>query len=442
MSGHLYCSPKCARDGGRKEMRIRIRRRLARPVSARLAVAAVLAACFAPTVLALRAVSELDRLNAPAPFAPAPRPALVRIERIVPGPQGAAIEGRGPEGGAVFLFSGSRFVATAYVEQGRFRFEGVGAAGPYRVGAIPLASAPAPEPERAAADPPPAAASPLAPTPAAPSSAPRAASSAPAPPSPGHDRLSDTHPLAVASAAPPRPFVERGLAVPDVSRGPRDRPEVLVSFDAGSSDRGALQILDALRERRIRTTIFLTGVFIRRYPDIARRIAADGHEVGNHTDTHPHLTTYAENGRQATRPGVDRAFLEKELAATARIWDATTGRSMAARLARAVRRAERGDSPLGGGSRLLARRLDRRPRGPGRSRLGFGSAVSRLSHVGPRRGFSRGAGGKRRHRAPAPGQRPGGSRRVPDLPPLRRPRRTGIPIRARIRIPGARGADR
>ena len=113
-------------------------------------------------------------------------------------------------------------------------------------------------------------------------------------------------------------------------RGPSDRREVLVSFDAGSSDRGALEILNALRERRIRTTIFLTGDFIRRYPAVTRRVAADGHEVGNHTDTHPHLTTYAENGRQATRSGVDRAFLQRELSRTAQDYDRTTGRTMAA----------------------------------------------------------------------------------------------------------------
>jgi peptidoglycan-N-acetylmuramic acid deacetylase len=79
----------------------------------------------------------------------------------------------------------------------------------------------------------------------------------------------------------------------------------------------------------VRTTIFLTGEFIRRYPDIVRRIVADGHEVGNHTDTHPHLTTYARDGRQATRPGVDRAFLTKELATTARLFQETTGRTLA-----------------------------------------------------------------------------------------------------------------
>ena len=114
-----------------------------------------------------------------------------------------------------------------------------------------------------------------------------------------------------------------------MTRGPSDRREVLVSFDAGSSDRGASEILDALAKRNIRTTIFVTGEFVRRYPEIARRIAADGHEVGNHTDTHPHLTTYASDGRQTTRLGVDRAFVAGELARTARLYRDATGQTMA-----------------------------------------------------------------------------------------------------------------
>jgi peptidoglycan/xylan/chitin deacetylase (PgdA/CDA1 family) len=116
---------------------------------------------------------------------------------------------------------------------------------------------------------------------------------------------------------------------PDLTRGPTDRPQVLVSFDGGSSDRGAAQILDALASRGIRTTVFLTGEFIRRYPELVRRIAQDGHEVGNHTDTHPHLTTFAAEGRQVTRPGVDRAFLAGELMRTARLYRDVTGRTMA-----------------------------------------------------------------------------------------------------------------
>jgi peptidoglycan/xylan/chitin deacetylase (PgdA/CDA1 family) len=309
MRGHLFCSTRCARDSGRAELWLRIRTELGRAIPGRLAVAAVLAAACAPTLLALRAVSELDRLNRLAVSPIAPRPPLVRIERIVPGPDGARIEGRAPAGGAVFLFAGSRFVATAYVEEGQFRFDGVKADGPYRVGTLPLASeplaaapkgvaeaAPPPEPPSAGRDTPPA-----------------------VPPPPAPDRRE----------AEARVASERQPSVPDLYRGPRDRREVLVSFDAGSSDRGALEILNALRERRIRTTIFLTGDFIRRYPEIVRRVAADGHEVGNHTDTHPHLTTYAENGRQATRGGVDRDFLQRELSRTAQAYDRTTGRTMA-----------------------------------------------------------------------------------------------------------------
>ncbi len=102
-----------------------------------------------------------------------------------------------------------------------------------------------------------------------------------------------------------------------------------MSFDAGSSDRGAAEILDALRARGIRTTIFLTGQFIRRYPELARRVADDGHEVGNHTFDHPHLTTYALDGRQRTRTGVDEAMLRRELEDAAALYLRTTGRVMA-----------------------------------------------------------------------------------------------------------------
>ena len=286
-------------------MLLRIQGLLGRAVPGRVAVAVVLAAASAPTLMALRAVSELDRLNQPALARPMPRPPLVRIERIVPGPDGASIVGRAPSGGAVFLFAGNRFVATAYVEEGQFRFEGVKAEGPYRVGALPLVS----EPQAAPA---PAPASGAAGHPAEPPAAPAAPKEQPP-----------------EKTAVPQASSARLPSVPDLVRGPRDRREVLVSFDAGSSDRGALDILNALRERRIRTTIFLTGDFIRRYPDVVRRVAADGHEVGNHTDTHPHLTTYAENGRQATRSGVDRAFLQRELTRTAQEYDRLTGRTMA-----------------------------------------------------------------------------------------------------------------
>jgi peptidoglycan/xylan/chitin deacetylase (PgdA/CDA1 family) len=286
-------------------------------VPARLAVLGVLLACSAPGLLALRTVAELDRLNAPASFAVVRRPSAARVERIETTPEGARIQGSAPTGAAVFLFAGGQFAGTALAADGAFHFEGVRSPGPYLVGTLPLAPASEPLPSTPAS-----AASAAS---ASASAEPAAAAAAPA-----TEPAALARPSRAAETPAPSALADRSRpSVPDLTRGPRDRREVLVSFDAGSSDRGAREILAALRERGLQTTVFLTGEFIRRNPDLARRIAADGHEVGNHTDTHPHLTTYANDGRQATRPGVDRVFLQAQLAHTALAWQQTTGRTLA-----------------------------------------------------------------------------------------------------------------
>jgi peptidoglycan/xylan/chitin deacetylase (PgdA/CDA1 family) len=293
MRGHLYCSTRCARDAGRFAVWGKVEERLRRPVSSRLSVIAVLLAVCTPTLAALRAVSELDRLNAPSPLTTARRPLVARIETVEAQQAGTRITGSAPEGAAVFLFAGGQFVGATSAEAGRFHFEIAQQKGPYRVGAMPLTVEPRPF--------------------AAPPSAVSALS------------------VALPGSLPDRPARSDrvGVFIPDLVRGPLDRREILVSFDAGSSDRGARSILDALRQRHLRTTIFLTGDFIRRYPELTRQIAADGHEVGNHTETHPHLTTYSADGRQTTRSGVDQAYLTGQLLRTARLYRETTRREMA-----------------------------------------------------------------------------------------------------------------
>ncbi|MGA7616498.1 MAG: polysaccharide deacetylase family protein [Thermoanaerobaculia bacterium] len=116
--------------------------------------------------------------------------------------------------------------------------------------------------------------------------------------------------------------------VESLTRGSKDERSIVLSFDAGSNDEGALQILDVLRANHIRTTIFLTGQFIRKYPAIVKRIVEDGHEVGNHTWDHPHLTTFAQNRRQRTLPGMTRERLQDELRRTADAFHALTGHEM------------------------------------------------------------------------------------------------------------------
>jgi peptidoglycan/xylan/chitin deacetylase (PgdA/CDA1 family) len=75
--------------------------------------------------------------------------------------------------------------------------------------------------------------------------------------------------------------------------------------------------------------MFLTGEFIRMFPDVVRRMLADGHEIGNHMDTHPHLTSYARNRRHQTLPEVTREFVSAQLQAAEASFRALTGRPLA-----------------------------------------------------------------------------------------------------------------
>jgi peptidoglycan/xylan/chitin deacetylase (PgdA/CDA1 family) len=78
----------------------------------------------------------------------------------------------------------------------------------------------------------------------------------------------------------------------------------------------------------VTATFFLTGRYITSNPDLVRRIAAAGHEVGNHTWSHPHLTSWSTANRHDTLEGLDRAFLQGELGRTAKAFEAVTGRRM------------------------------------------------------------------------------------------------------------------
>lgn len=114
----------------------------------------------------------------------------------------------------------------------------------------------------------------------------------------------------------------------EVSRGVRSRKEVALTFDGGSDANVSAEILDILQERGVRATLFLTGGYIRRFPALVRRMVEEGHEVANHTDTHPHLTTYAKNRRQQTRLDLTREAFQTELRRAEEAFRAATGQAM------------------------------------------------------------------------------------------------------------------
>lgn len=65
-----------------------------------------------------------------------------------------------------------------------------------------------------------------------------------------------------------------------------------LTFDDGPSEENTEKILDTLRERGIKATFFLIGENVRKYPDVARRIVAEGHTIGIHSDIHNYDVIY------------------------------------------------------------------------------------------------------------------------------------------------------
>jgi len=118
-------------------------------------------------------------------------------------------------------------------------------------------------------------------------------------------------------------FLER-----DFSRGNVDQKRIAFTFDGDYLDNITAEILDILKQEEIKCTIFLTGRYMRRYGDLVKRMVDEGHEVGNHTWTHPHLTTFEQNRQHTTRPDITEQFVQQELLKTAELFHHVTGKQM------------------------------------------------------------------------------------------------------------------
>lgn len=75
---------------------------------------------------------------------------------------------------------------------------------------------------------------------------------------------------------------------PSVWRGPRDLRALALTFDDGPCD-ATPRILEVLARHGAHATFFQCGANVERAPAIAREVAAAGHEIGNHTQSHPML---------------------------------------------------------------------------------------------------------------------------------------------------------
>jgi peptidoglycan/xylan/chitin deacetylase (PgdA/CDA1 family) len=75
-----------------------------------------------------------------------------------------------------------------------------------------------------------------------------------------------------------------------------DGPYIAMTFDDGPSPQLTPRLLDILKERGIKATFFVVGQNAAEYPDILRRMASEGHEIANHSWSHPALTKLGAEG--------------------------------------------------------------------------------------------------------------------------------------------------
>jgi cellulose synthase/poly-beta-1,6-N-acetylglucosamine synthase-like glycosyltransferase/peptidoglycan/xylan/chitin deacetylase (PgdA/CDA1 family)/spore germination protein YaaH len=109
-------------------------------------------------------------------------------------------------------------------------------------------------------------------------------------------------------SAVPTPYViERSGVTPG---------KLALTFDDGPDPDWTPKILDILKEKGVHASFFIIGENAQAYPDLVQRMLAEGHDVGNHTFTHPNLGDLPD------------ALVTLEINSTDRLFEALTGRSM------------------------------------------------------------------------------------------------------------------
>lgn len=99
-----------------------------------------------------------------------------------------------------------------------------------------------------------------------------------------------------------------------VWRGAADRRAIALTFDDGPSE-STSRLLEVLAREGVQATFFQCGANITRLPEVARRVAEAGHEIGNHSHSHPRF--YLRSA----------AFMEAEMRRAQAVIEDVTGRA-------------------------------------------------------------------------------------------------------------------
>lgn len=72
--------------------------------------------------------------------------------------------------------------------------------------------------------------------------------------------------------------------------GDANQKEIYITFDAGFENGNTERILDALKKHGVKATFFLVGNYFETQPELVKRMAKEGHTIGNHTYSHPDMS--------------------------------------------------------------------------------------------------------------------------------------------------------
>jgi cellulose synthase/poly-beta-1,6-N-acetylglucosamine synthase-like glycosyltransferase/peptidoglycan/xylan/chitin deacetylase (PgdA/CDA1 family) len=95
--------------------------------------------------------------------------------------------------------------------------------------------------------------------------------------------------------------------------GGTQRKEVALTFDDGPDPEWTPKILDVLKKYGFKATFFQIGAEVEKFPSVAKRVFDEGHEIGNHTFTHPDIST------------ISKRYFEVELNLTERLFESKYG---------------------------------------------------------------------------------------------------------------------
>ena len=99
--------------------------------------------------------------------------------------------------------------------------------------------------------------------------------------------------------------------------GDTSKKTIYLTFDAGYENGYTPAILDALKKHNVKATFFVVGNYIQTSPDLVKRMAAEGHTVGNHTFHHPDMSKIS-----------DAASFGQEMRSLENLYKETTGQDM------------------------------------------------------------------------------------------------------------------